>query len=308
MELTSLPVARYRLIFQITQAISLPEYAGSTLRGAFGRALRKISCMTKQEDCKNCPLYRSCPYTQIFETPPPAEHQLQKFSQVPNGYVIEPPQWGEKQYLAGEQLSFELVLFGRLLHQLPLITFAFKRAFEYQVGKGKAILLDLQLFDEKSPLGYYSILEKGNIIDHPNSLHIPAHLPSEMELDIQTPLRIQENGQPLRPNAIKIERLLLGLAKRIALLHEFHHQPLALDFELLRSQLSNIKDQKILHWQDWTRYSSRQDQRMKLGGVIGKWQLNGISEEWQRLLYIGQWLHTGKNATFGLGKYRITNL
>lgn len=56
------------------------------------------------------------------------------------------------------------------------------------------------------------------------------------------------------------------------------------------------------------RYSSRQDQKMKLGGVIGEWQFKNLSPELAKLLYLGQWLHCGKNATFGLGKYRITNL
>ena len=69
-----------------------------------------------------------------------------------------------------------------------------------------------------------------------------------------------------------------------------------------------IEDDKYLKWQDWTRYSSRQEQKMKLGGVIGEWHFNNLSPELAKLLYIGQWLHCGKNATFGLGKYQITNL
>ena len=50
--LNSLPIVRYQFTFTVTEAIQLPEYAGSTLRGAFGRALRKIACMTKQAECK----------------------------------------------------------------------------------------------------------------------------------------------------------------------------------------------------------------------------------------------------------------
>jgi len=87
--------------------------------------------MTKLEDCKGCPLYRTCPYTNIFETPAPTEHELQKFSQVPNGYIIEPPAWGERLYAEGEKLTFSLVLFGRLIDQLPLIAFAFNSS-QYQ--------------------------------------------------------------------------------------------------------------------------------------------------------------------------------
>lgn len=44
----TLPVARYRLTFRVNETIHFPEYAGSMIRGAFGRALRKIACMTRQ--------------------------------------------------------------------------------------------------------------------------------------------------------------------------------------------------------------------------------------------------------------------
>lgn len=110
MESVTLPMVRYRIAFEVTEPVHLPEYSGSTIRGAFGGALRRVACMTRQKDCKACPLYRSCPYTDIFETPPPEEHTLQKFSQIPNAYVIEPPNWGARTYENGETLEFQLYL------------------------------------------------------------------------------------------------------------------------------------------------------------------------------------------------------
>lgn len=74
------PAVRYEFVFGVTTPIRSPEYAGSMIRGAFGRALRKTACMTRQSDCKSCPLYRTCPYTAIFEAPPPMEGGIQKFS------------------------------------------------------------------------------------------------------------------------------------------------------------------------------------------------------------------------------------
>ena len=301
------PIARYQFTFKVSEPIILPEYAGSTLRGAFGRALRKIACMAKQADCKGCPLYRTCPYTNIFETPAPETHQVQQFSQVPNGYIIEPPEWGAKEYQKGDIIHFNLVLFGRLVSQLPLIAFAFKRAFEYNIAGGKGELVDIAFFSQNQT-ACQSIFEQGNILDHQAEIIIPTDLPNKMELEILTPLRLQDNGKPLKPNEINLNRFLISLAKRISLLSEFHHQPLNLDFDYLISLLPQVEDQKQLKWQDWTRYSSRQQQRMKLGGVIGKWAFHNVPNEWAKLLYIGQWLHNGKNATFGLGKYQITNL
>ena len=303
----SLPIARYQFTFTVTEPIQLPEYAGSTLRGAFGWALRKIACMTKQAECKGCPLYRTCPYTNIFETPAPTEHELQKFSQVPNGYMIEPPDWGERVYISGEKLQFSLVLFGRLIDQLPLIAFAFKRAFEYNVGRGKAHLLDISAFNENAEK-FEPILVNGNIIEHHKSVKFPECFTNNAEIEISTPLRLQENSKPLNEKEINVERFFISLAKRIALLSEFHFKPFDLDFESVKNQIAQTEDKKYLKWQDGTRYSSRQDQKMKLGGVVGKWQFKNLSLELSKLLYIGQWLHCGKNATFGLGKYRITNL
>ena len=56
-----------------------------------------------------------------------------------------------------------------------------------------------------------------------------------------------------------------------------------LDFKLLKTQIEQIQDDKHLKWQDWTRYSSRQDQKMKLGGVIGQWQFKNLSPELAKL-------------------------
>ncbi|HRM21993.1 MAG TPA: hypothetical protein PL031_05560 [Neisseria sp.] len=43
-----LPIARYRFGFALESEMRLPEYAGSTLRGVFGHALRRLACMTRR--------------------------------------------------------------------------------------------------------------------------------------------------------------------------------------------------------------------------------------------------------------------
>lgn len=54
-----LPLARYRLDFTVETPLNLPAFAGSTLRGAFGGALRASACMTRQKTCDGCPLLSS---------------------------------------------------------------------------------------------------------------------------------------------------------------------------------------------------------------------------------------------------------
>ncbi|MCL5126468.1 MAG: hypothetical protein M1511_18605 [Deltaproteobacteria bacterium] len=40
----------------------LPPYKGSTFRGAFGVALKKVTCALKLRDCPGCPLTGRCVY------------------------------------------------------------------------------------------------------------------------------------------------------------------------------------------------------------------------------------------------------
>ncbi len=108
---------------------------GSLLRRQFGAAPDRVHDRRAEMPC---PLYRTCPYPAIFETPAPESHALQRFSHVPNPYVIEPPPLGLRRVPAGETLSFHVVLVGRALGQLPLIAYVFQRAFERGFGPLRA--------------------------------------------------------------------------------------------------------------------------------------------------------------------------
>lgn len=299
------PIARYRFDFQVTSSIKLPDYAGSMIRGAFGGALRHTACMTKERECKPCALYRTCPYPAIFETPAPLTHSLQKFSQIPNPFIIEPPTWGSKLYQPDDILSFDMVLIGKAINQLPLITYALQRAFKREVGGGAAALHNLGWHTE---LGITSIFDANSqqILDHKPQLVFTLPDTQDYLLQIETPLRIQSNGHALSPDKLSPRDLLMAMARRTSLLFEFHsNAPLQLEFSELSLAAEKIEGQKQLQWRDWTRFSSRQQQKMQLGGVVGQWLIKNVPPQLGQLLHIGQWLHIGKNATFGLGQYKL---
>ena len=297
-----IPFVRYRIRVRVTEPISLPEYAGSALRGAFGRALRRTSCMLHRKDCKSCPLYRSCPYTMVFETPPPKQHSLQRFSQVPNAYVIEPPAWGRKVYETGEELSFNIVLCGRAIDYLSLVVYSLERAFDFNVGQGKAELQEVCIDDGDSQHRIYAA-ECDQVMPHKTSalVHIPQTDAFSMRLE--TPTRIQNDGVVMTPELFCVESMAMAVVRRVALLYEFHcSDTLKLDFQGLAESAKDIQAQTNLHWADWVRYSSRQQQRMHLGGVVGSIELTHVAKELRLFLAIAQYTHIGKNATFGLGK------
>lgn len=299
------PLARYKFVFKVERPIELPDYAGSAFRGAFGRALRKTACMTRMTDCSACPLRSTCAYTSVFETPAPAEHTLQSFSKVPNPYVIEAPLGGRKHLDVGDRLEFSVVLFGDALQKLALIVYAMQRAFSYEVCRGKAALQCVCLEAEgRSELIYEPGAE--SIKPHAQRLTLTAPLgEADKTLRFVTPLRLQNNGKIYGAKDIEPLPFLTALVRRIGLLAEFHGDKPNLDYHALREAAFAVESSHALSWQNWKRYSSRQQKSMYLGGLVGTWTLSRVPEALQIFLELGSYLHVGKNATFGLGCYEI---
>ncbi|WP_201549388.1 CRISPR system precrRNA processing endoribonuclease RAMP protein Cas6 [Psychrobacter sp. Pi2-1] len=67
--------------------LHMPEHSGSMLRGAFGVALRSLTCVTDMPECRDCPLKQHCKFPRLFEMP-----ALQHATvQAVNPYVIHVP-------------------------------------------------------------------------------------------------------------------------------------------------------------------------------------------------------------------------
>lgn len=330
------PIARYAFTARVQQPLALPDYAGSLLRGQFGAALRNVACMTRQPTCPGCPLIQTCPYTRIFEAPPPPKgsHTLQDFSSIPNPYIVEPPTPGARVLDADERFTFHLVLIGHAIDQLALIIFALQRALSQGLTRQRVPtdLLQVDWVDERGNPHPVWTLERPTLLAHPATITQQTNLSdatntiascayttstaapkaTEITLHIQTPLRLQHQGKPLGVGQLTPRALVSAVARRVALLMEFHAGlagwgDAAKHITHLSETLTDTQD---LSWFDWTRYSSRQHQEMTLGGVLGSWTLHGNPEvlaEIRPWLWLGQWLHVGKNATMGLGCYRVNS-
>jgi hypothetical protein len=265
--------------------------------------------MTGAKTCAGCPLRATCPYPAIFETPAPASHHLQKFSQVPNPYVIEPPPLGTRAVGAGAALSFAIVLVGRALDQSPLIVYALQRALRRGLGeeraRGELEDIEWERGDESVPVWDAAA---GRVCAHEAVLEVPAFDGSnEARLEIHSPLRLQDNGRPLAAHELSPRKLATALVRRTALLLEFHagRPGLGAQASELARHAETLADERELTWHDWSRYSSRQKQSMTLGGVLGTWTLHGDLAALLPWLWLGQWLHVGKNTTMGMGGYAL---
>lgn len=314
-----LAVARYRYRFRVVEPMQLPAYAGALLRGQFGASLRRVACMTGAESCTGCPLRSTCAYTAIFESPAPDEHAMQKFSHVPNPYVLEPPADGARRLNPGETLEFGLVLVGKAIEHLPLITFCLRRTLDRGFGEsngiGRGELQEVAWQSRVSGPGVspaeWIVLWEPSVkamLSHPAQSAAPLSLAStSLRLRLLTPLRLQHNGRPLGPSELTPRKFIADLLRRVTLLGEFHGDlvPAIEDPQALVQLASTLHHEAELHWFDWSRYSSRQKQEMSLGGVLGEWRWHGDLAPLLPYLWLGQWLHVGKNATMGLGHFTL---
>ncbi len=312
-----LPLQRYRFDFRVETPLQLNDYAGSMLRGLLGWALRRASCLTRAESCHNCLLRSHCPYPTLFEPLPPSAMAGSRFHQIPPPYVIEPPPLAESQttYAKGELFSFHFVLFGQAAnHQLSILLFAWQQALKERVGKSHAALTLEQLWAEPQAGAEPTLLYDRQQGQHlqPFTLTAPARpttTPTQVVIELLTPLRIQRQNRPLGQQELNATELLMALIRRVTLLEEAlgeGYQPP--DFAALQQQSEAIEWRSDLRWRDLFRYSNRQRRKIPLGGLMGTLELSGDLAPFIEALVVGQWCHIGSNTPFGLGGYRLVGL
>ena len=54
---------KYRFTCRLEDEAVMPPYKGSTFRGVFGHALKRVVCALKRQECDNCLLREKCLYT-----------------------------------------------------------------------------------------------------------------------------------------------------------------------------------------------------------------------------------------------------
>ena len=308
-----LPVARHRLHLIAETAVRLPAYAGSAWRGALGHALKRTVCVTGARHCPDCLLYRSCVYPYVFETPPPERAgKLRKYPAAPHPFVIEP--WPACREVApGAAFGVDLVLIGRGQAQLAYFIEALRRAGRGGVGQGGAQgagRYALARVEQQTAAGWQTIYTAGGRLES-----LPAQTPvlppppaGPVRVELSTPLRLRVAEDLVTAERLRFRDFFAALLRRLSLLSYFHTDtPLDTDFRALVQAADAVPiEDADLRWHDWTRYSSRQDALLQMGGLVGTFVLPSaaLAPFWP-YLWLGQWTHAGKGAVMGLGRYRL---
>lgn len=143
----------------------------------------------------------------------------------------------------------------------------------------------------------------------PEPLRLPLDsgpsAPATFTVEFLLPTRLVVQGQ--LTDAPQLVDIVEALARRVLLLRYFHCggwlEPLSTAF--LEAARSARLVQHDLSWQDWERFSGRQKRRIPIGGLVGRIVFEGDLGRLRPLLVAGEFVHVGKDTTFGLGKFRI---
>ncbi|WLE99168.1 MAG: CRISPR system precrRNA processing endoribonuclease RAMP protein Cas6 [Candidatus Electrothrix communis] len=286
-----LTVSKYLFRLRAETPLRLPPYKGSALHGAFGHALKRIS-----------PFY----YQQICE---PGNDGAK-----PKPFVLLPPLEIEEQYPVGHLFTCELTLFGKAELFFPICHAALEflgREMGLGHDRGKFSVVGVEracpFGADRSPTDVQALTCQ----DIAETCPIPV-IDDRLAIHLPTRLRLKADGR-LLSHVPEFDLFLARLLGRINTLSSLYGGGRMVEPEL-RDQLITLAQERIrldpdrtdACWRDLPRFSGRQQQWMKFGGLLGSVTWQGTAEDFRPFLpylAIGEWIHVGGKSSFGLGKY-----
>jgi hypothetical protein len=332
--MAGLELAKYRLVLRPLQPLALSEYKGATFRGGFGTVFRRVACACGSGATVH---QKRCLYSQVFETPQREDlPALPRTAHLPHPFVLEPPLETQRVYTPADRLTVHLILVGQALEWLPYFVFTFDELGRVGIGqnRGRYQVDEVCSVNGADTSVVFSgrtrrFLGQGQHVTF-EELWQPDEAVQAAEVEFLTYTRVMGKGH-LR-SSVDFPLLFGALLRRIALLMYAHGDGGTLPLPSGRSidalsivryfydrsaqqpdarqairDAYRVAEQVImarqgLHWEEWERYSTRQETRMKLGGVLGAVCYTGPIGPFLPYLRVGEYIHVGKNTTFGLGQ------
>ena len=314
--MSSIQLSQLEFTLRAVSKVAFPRYMGGAIRGGMGYALRGVVCSHPGRDCRQCDLAPDCAYSLLYESPVPAHAAMMRlYPAAPHPFVVREPLDSRGTYEAGEELGFGVVLVGRAIRHAPALVEAVRELGKGGLGRdrGRLELAAVSAVNDRGEREMVYASDRGCLSAAPATIDLPLH-PRERDdcgsrtltLDLLTPVRIKYNGH-LRDH-LDFHVLFRSLLRRVSALTHFYcgSQVGADARELIASACQAGALESDLRWVDWPRYSTRQREPMRLGGVVGRVRYARVSAALWPYLRAGEYVHVGKATTFGLGRYRIS--
>lgn len=308
--------AHYRFQLLPEEPLAMPPFnKGTTIRGGFGAAFRRLVCIDLRLECAQCELRYSCPYTKVFKpfVPPDAE-RLRKNHDIPRPFVVKPPLETKTRYHVGEPLVFDFVVVGEAMQYLPYFIVVFREVGHggFGLNRARCLLSSVEaLTADGSVMSVYDGQE--GVVRPPQdpltwrnlvSRTVAFGNASTLTIRFLTPTMLKTEGEVVTVPPFHV--LVKRLRDRMNALSYFYcGQALDLDFKALGQRAEAIKG--VAARSQWIHRSrqTRRGEQQNLSGFVGAVSYHGDLAPFLLLLVLGEYLHVGKNAPFGNGWYQI---
>ena len=320
-QLKNLSVSRFEIVLQAQAEAILPALIGSTLRGAFGHALKAISCSVQHRDCEKCFLSEACLYPTVFEPT-----SMSKIKDLPRPFVFQPPippltrEISEGKVLKLRvaergKISFGLTLVGDAVKKLPYFVYAFELMARHGLGATRQAFSISEVFymdaDDCKHSIYQPNLPKISPFQETNLAELieqrlsKIKLTQNLKIQFQTPLRIRRNRELLEK--ITFSEIFKQCSLRLKFLSENYGTRLEYDYQTLMKNAEAVQTVSDKLWKhEFSRRSNRQNKTFDLDGILG--EIDFQSDDFSMFLpFIAacEFLNIGSASSLGLGKYQF---
>jgi len=300
----------YLLLFDFIAVtpVSFQKYPGITLRGGIGMSMKRSLCVMGKgrDNCRECILSGTCAFARVFESVSDNnDERMKKATNYPHPFVLTPLFEGPVTFKEGDRFRLSLAVVGNGVKYLPYIVHSLLKLGENGAGKerGKFRLSGVLHGGDNSLLCTdaadmdYSRL-KPVVFDKPE----PS---GKVEIEFRTPCRIQKDGKAVR-NA-EFPDIIKSIVRKMDNLGALYcNGPLLADRDDIVQRASEIrKVSEQLNWEEMSRYSKRQGNRMPLEGFTGRAVYEGDITPFHEILRSAEFINIGKNSSFGFGAVKV---
>lgn len=289
-------VRTIRITYRARHDFPAPQFPGAMFRGAFGHALLDTYCVRPEPDqgaCDGCWLARSCAVPHVFQP-------VQTEGGAPEPAAPFVPRWTPLRLGRETDFALDLVLLGDATDWAPAAIAAAIRMGREGFGASRTVhdVLDIR-----------GVEPGGALVAAPGPVArildvMPASDPARpFAIDLLTPLRIKSDGRIATD--LDFALLAVNCERRLRLAAtQFGGARLPPLPDWLRDAAAEVRTVPVgVRWEDPSRYSTRQDARVPLGGLAGRLVFEGPTSPFVPLFAAASVLHIGKATSSGLGRF-----
>jgi CRISPR-associated endoribonuclease Cas6 len=301
-----LSISKYKIVLRLKESVTFFGYKGMAFRSGFSRVFKKVSCIAKKKICDTCDFKASCVYSLLFEAKvSKKEYRRLGFTEPPRPFVLEPLADEKNVYQPYENFEFYILIFGNSIHFLPYLVLTFNELGKKGFGetKAKCELVTVETIDGK-PI--YDV-QTQTFYNYDSTIKLSFEEIKEVnEIKIRfiSPTRIKTENDK---KEISFQTLISSLLRRFSGLLAFYtNKNVDWDYDEIVKEAGKVSIKfSGLKYVEVERYLTQQNKVVKLYGLVGETIYQGEITKFYPLLKIGEFIHVGKNTTFGLGKYEI---